>query len=150
MITVNAEVSFTTGNLRQPGSWGKLLQPPDGGIYYIDLRASGTTTIRGNTTTVAFPNHPEDLLLVFGFFGYQAAGQLSSGFILLQIKRGGQCDCQFPGFQARFVAKEATLLAKAENDLAPIYAAIQQAGYKKVKELQDTLRKEGRDRSAPK
>jgi hypothetical protein len=150
MGSANTEVSFSTGSLRQPGSWGKLLQPPDSAVFYVNLTASETTKLTPDKTTTSFPGHPEGLLLLFGIYGYQAAGQLSSAFILLKTQAGAQCEWQVPGYLAKFSAKDAVLLAKAENNLAPIYAAVQQAGYKKVQELQDVLRKEGRDRSPAK
>ncbi len=150
MPNVNAEVSFTTGTLRQPGSWGKLLQPPDSAIFYVNLTSCATTKIVGDTTTTSFPGHPEGLLLLFGINGYQQAGKINSAYVLLKTQSGAHCEWQVPGYLAKFSGKDVALVAKAENDLAPIYAAIQQAGYKKVQELQDTLRKEGRDRSAAK
>ncbi len=141
---VQAEVAFSTGTLRQPGVWGKLLQPPDG-IYDINLVPNERTTVRRDTTTTLFPNHPEGLLLLFGIRGYQQAGQLTSCYILLRTQASAYLEWQFGGHLARFSGKEVALLAKAENDLTPLYQAIQEAGFEAMARLQEALRKDGKD-----
>jgi hypothetical protein len=144
---VKAELIFSTGTLRQPGIWGKILQPPSGGIFYIPMTPSDDVIIKKDATTLIFPKHPEGLLFVFGINGYHAAGTLVNIYIALRKMPGGACDIQFPGHLTRIAGKELSLLAKSENDLTPIYEALKQANYQKVQEFQDMLRKEGRDKS---
>jgi hypothetical protein len=145
---VQAEVSFSTGILRQPGTWGKILQPPDGGIYDVNMEPGEHTALRKDMTTIAFPNFTEGLILVFGVKGYHAAGMLVSCYVAVRTQPQAYLDWQFSGQLVRFEGKEVALLAKAENDLAPIYAAIREAGYLPVERFQDTLRREGKDRTA--
>jgi len=142
---VQAEMTFATGILRQPGVWGKLLQTPDG-IYDVSLIPGERTTVRRDATTTTFPNHPEGLLLLFCVRGYKEAGQLASCYILARTQAAAYLEWQFSGLLVRYSGKEVTMLAKAENDLEPIYAAIQEAGFTAIDRLKEVLRKEGKDR----
>ena len=141
------DVLFSNGQLRQPGLWGKVLNPKTGSIMEYGMEKGVELTVHKTTRTIAFPELADDLLLVFGAKGYFSAGQLVSCFLLFRVKSGAQADCQFTGHLARFEGKGLELLAKSETDLQPIYAALKQASYAHVDRLQDILRKESIDKS---
>ncbi|MBY0525073.1 MAG: hypothetical protein K2R98_16835 [Gemmataceae bacterium] len=140
------EISFSTGTLRQPGVWGKILKPPAHGIYDVDLISDEFMVVKGSTTTVTPQHLTEGLLLVFGIKGYKQAMMLTSVYVLMRVKAGAHLDWQFPGHLARFEGKEVELLAQSENDLAPIYTAVKDGGYIDVDRVRQTLRNEGKDR----
>jgi hypothetical protein len=140
------EISFSTGLLRQPGVWGKLLYPPASGVYGISLAPSDRVFLQGDTTTVRFPKHPEGVLLLFGVNGYRDPGHLVNCYLLFRVHGGSHVEWRFSGHLTRFSGKDVSLLAKVENDWAPIYAALAPAGFKNVEALRKVLREEGWDK----
>ena len=145
---VRVEVSFSNGALRQPGMWGKLLQPGNGIINDLPLNSSDFVTVKQQTRTITLPDYPDGGLLLFGARGYHGAGVLTSCFVLMSIQAGAACDWQFPGFLARYEGRGVQLLAHATDSLTPIYEAVRQAGFN-PEGLRSALRQQGIDRQPP-
>ena len=58
------ELSFTHGQLRQPGLWGKVLQA-NGGVYDYDNEKDMDLSIKGTTRTIVLPQMPEGAYFLF-------------------------------------------------------------------------------------
>lgn len=145
---VPVEVSFSTGALRQPGVWGKILVPPASGIYDINMEPGEHLVVKGGKSTVSPQHLQENMLLLFGIRGFQQAGILTHCFLLLRVKPGSHLDWQFPGHLTHFSGKEVELLAHAEQDPTPIYQTMKEpGGYLDPDRVRQTLRNEGKDRS---
>jgi hypothetical protein len=145
---VPAEISFSTGSLRQPGVWGKILVPPASGIYDINMTPGTHLTVKGGKSVVTPEHLQENMLLVFGVRGFQQAGILTSCFLLMRVKPGSHMDWQFPGHLTHFSGKEVELLGQAEQDPTTIYQLMKdQGGYLDPDRVRQTLRNEGKDRS---
>ncbi len=145
---VPAEISFSTGSLRQPGVWGKILVPPANGIFDINMKPGTHLTVKGGKSIVKPEHLQEDMLLLFGVRGFQQAGILTSCFLLLRVTPEAQFDWQFPGHLTHFSGKEVELLKQTEQDPTAIYQAIRDpGGYLDPDRVRQTLRNEGKDRS---
>ena len=143
------EISFSHGQMRQPGLWGKVIQA-NGGVYDYDNEKDMDLSVKGTTRTIVLPQMPEGAYLLFGFKGFHQAGMLTLGYILMQVKAGQQCDWQIGGHLARFEGKGVLLITSSETDLQPIYDALNNAKYAHIARLQDFLRREKKDTSTPK
>jgi hypothetical protein len=144
----NVEVSFNPGQLRQPGLWGKVCEP-DGAICEYDADpAKYDLAVERQTRKITFPSLPEGTYLVWGFKGFHAAGTLSVGYVLLQVKKDQKCEWQMPGHLARFEGNHVLLINQSETDLEPIYQSLRDAKYADLARLQNFLRREKKDTSA--
>ena len=145
---VPAEIAFSTGTLRQPGVWGKILVPPASGIYDVNMEPGEHLVVKGGKSTVTPQHLQEDMLLLFGVRGFQQAGILTNLFLLMRVKTGSHLDWQFPGHLTHFSGKDVELLLQAEQDPTPIYKAMKDlGGYLDPDRVRQTLRNEGKDRS---
>lgn len=144
---VRVEVTFSNGALRQPGIWAKIVPPGSNDVYDVPMEPGVQVKMRDRTRTITLPDYPEGAIMVFGVKGYHQAGVLVACYVLMRVQAGAFFDWQFPGHLARFEGKGVELLARAENDLTPIYAAVEQAKFP-VERLRDHLRRQGIDRQA--
>jgi hypothetical protein len=137
------EVIFAYGSLRQPGMWGKLIVP-GGAIYDVPV-AAAEQALQQQIRKIELPYYPDGGLLLFGIRGYlKGTGILSSSYVLLRIQDGAACDWQFPTLLVRVQGKSVQLLTQSVEDLAPIYAAVAEAGFDR-EQLRSMLRQQGMD-----
>jgi len=143
------EINFSHGQMRQPGLWGKVIQA-NGGVYDYDNEKDMDFSVKGTTRTIVLPQMPEGAYLLFGFKGFHQAGMLALGYILMQVKAGQHCEWQIGGHLARFEGKNVLMITSSETDLQPVYDALNNAKYAHIGRVQDFLRREKKDTSAPK
>jgi hypothetical protein len=142
------EMSFSRGQMRQPGLWGKICQPNGGIMEYDNNPDMYDLEAKGPTTKITLKGYPEDSYLVIGVKGYHAAGMLSLCYVLFQIKYGQHSEWTIPGSLAKFEGKNLLLINQSETDLQPIYKSLTDLKYAHLSRLQDFLRKEKKDRAA--
>ena len=142
------ELSFSPGQMRQPGLWIKICQPNGGIMDYDNNPEMYDLEVHKNTRKITLKNFPEDSYLVIGVKGYHAAGMLSLVYVLFQIKYGQHSEWQIPGHLAKFEGKNLLLINQSETDLQPIYKSLTDLKYQHMTRLQDFLRREKKDTSA--
>ena len=143
------EVRFSPGLLRQPGLWGKILQANGGIIEYDSNPDQYDITVVKTTRQITLKGFPEGSYLIMGVKGFHSAGILATCYILLQLKTGQSFEWQVPVHLARFDGKNVLLINQSETDLQPIYQSLTEIKYAHLARLQDFLRREKKDPSAP-
>jgi hypothetical protein len=140
------EITFSSGTLRQPGIWGKVLHPTTGAVYSHDAEPGRQTTVRKDSRTFHYPGFEDGVYLVYGVRGYQGAGERVGCGLLFSVLAGSHCEWQFPGHLVRFIAKGAQILAHLDASSESLYAPLSARGYQYLDRLKQCLRAEGIDR----
>ncbi len=143
------ELRFSPGQMRQPSLWGKVCQPNGGVIEYDQIPEQYNLELEKLVRKITLSGFPESSFLIMGVRGYHAAGQLSNCFALFQIKAGQQSEWQVPGHLAKLEGKNLLLITQSETDLQPIYKSMTEMKYGHLDRVQNFLRRERRDTSAP-
>jgi hypothetical protein len=143
-IVERVEMTVSTGVLRQPGTWGKVLKPT-GDVYRCESEPNVVVTVRKESRTLLFPGFDDGVFLMYGVRGYHGPGTMVNCVVLFGTLAGSYTEWQFPGPLVRFEVKGAQLLAHGD-DLQTLYTALEAKGYAHLSRLRQTMRLEGIER----
>jgi hypothetical protein len=136
------EVNLTTGVLRQPGMWGKVLHA-NGSITDVETDKEVQMSVTKTSRKFSTPNYPYGSYLLFGQRGYSNPGQLASSFILLRCKDGQAFDWESKPLKVRCYGTGGEVVAQSESDLKPIYDFLEKSKYAQLERLRSGLKQEG-------